>query len=101
MPKHSALSDCLNPNGYPVSMHTGTASPRPARRRVVSRRGTLERAYEQALPDLAPDLRCALQLWVEAREREWSARSALSTVMTRHNMHWLEINEIARELTAA
>jgi hypothetical protein len=38
---------------------------------------------------------------MEAREREWSARSALSSAMTRHGYKWLEINEIARELACS
>jgi hypothetical protein len=69
-------------------------------RRVVRRRPALDKAYEQALPDLPPDLRVALQLWTEARGQEWSARAALSSVMTRHGYKWLEIEAIARELAA-
>jgi hypothetical protein len=55
-----------------------TVRPTGSRRRVVRRRQALDVEFDQALPDLPPDLRVAIQLWVEARSNEWSARSALS-----------------------
>jgi hypothetical protein len=36
--------------------------------------------------------------WVDARRGEWAARSELSTLMTRHNLRWLEIEKFARTL---
>jgi hypothetical protein len=76
-----------------------TVHPPLTGRRVVRRaRPTIDQASEQALPDLPPDLRVAIQLWVEARTNEWSARAAFSSVMTEHNYKWLEIEKLAREL---
>jgi hypothetical protein len=78
-----------------------TASVTAPRRRAVRRRArpSLDTAYDTALSELPPELRVALQIWVEARRAEWAARAALSTLMTRHNYRWREIDRIARQLT--
>lgn len=72
-------------------------------RRVVRRRARPAAgvAYEKALPDLAPEVRVALQSWVESRRAERAARDRLQDQMVRHNgrIRWFEVEQLARQLT--
>lgn len=75
-----------------------TVKAHPSRRRVVQRRGTLDRAYDIALADLPPELRPAIITWIEARRTEYELRSALQTQMSRNNLRWGQVEKIGREL---
>lgn len=71
-------------------------------RRVVRRRArpAADVAYEKALPDLAPEVRIALQLWVDARRAERAARDRMEDIMIKSTgaIRWREVEAIARSL---
>ena len=81
-------------------MYTGTA-PALARRRVVRRRGTLERAYGTVLGDLPEELRPLVLAYVDNMRKGQRVRSELTTALSRTGLRWFDVDKAARELAAA
>jgi hypothetical protein len=82
-------------------MYTGTVTPRPARRRVVRRCSTLERAYGTVLGDLPEELRPLVLAYVDNMAEGQRVRSELTTALTNAGLRWRDVDQAARALAAA
>jgi hypothetical protein len=86
-----------------VNTVNGTVSSAPSGRRVVRRRArpTFDKAWDIALAELPPEIRPAMRAYVEAKQAEFAARSALSTAMTGCGIRRYQVDRLAHELTYA
>jgi hypothetical protein len=80
---------------------TQALPPAPARRRVVSRRGALDRAYDVLLADIPEPLRPYVLAYAEQLRESWRVKSDLSTALTKAGLRWRDVEVTARELAAS
>lgn len=67
--------------------------------RVVRRpRPTVDQAWATVLADLPAEVQPAMRRYAEAMRAEFDARSALSSLMTRHGLKWHQIDRLAHTL---
>lgn len=76
---------------------TTTLGPGSARR-VVHRRPTIDPTYDAALADLDPAIRPLVRLYAENMKTGQELRSELTMAMGPHNLHWRDVDPIARKL---
>jgi hypothetical protein len=67
---------------------------------VVRRRAqpTLDRAYEIVLAEMPVELRPLIIRYVDNMREGIEIRSALTTAMTRANLRWTTVDQVARSL---
>ena len=71
------------------------------RRRVVRRRGALDRSWDNALAELPPDLRPLVRQYVENMQAGMAIRSELTRVMPQNGMRWSDVDRVASSLAYA
>jgi hypothetical protein len=77
---------------------SGTASARPARRRVVRRRGALDAAWDTVLAELPSELRLLVRRYAENMRQGQEIRSELCTVMPAYGLRWHDVSMLTNAL---
>jgi hypothetical protein len=81
-------------------MVASTVSQPRSGRRVVRRTGpTIDRACETALSELPAEIRTLVVRYADSMRESQEIRSALGTALTRHNLRWWDVDDIARQIS--